>query len=61
MDYIYQSPIYCSKGNLKFVLKCTQSPEKKGNGYMSKSNLELVLTNKRGSKSSHSQFSTQKY
>ena len=50
MDYISQSPIHCSKGNLKCVLKCTKFPEKKGNGYMSKTNLVLVLTNKRGRK-----------
>ena len=46
MDYISQSPIHCSKGNLKCVLKCIKFPEKKGNGYMSKTNLLLVLTKK---------------
>ena len=29
MDYISQSPIQCSKGNLKCVLKCNKFPEKK--------------------------------
>ena len=33
--------------------------KKKGNGYMSSTNLVLVLTNKRGRKFSHSQFLTQ--
>ena len=46
MDYISQSPIQCSKGNIKCVLKCTILPEKKDNGYMPKMNLVLVLTNK---------------
>ena len=58
MDYISQSPIHCSKGNLKCVLKSTKFTGKV-NGYMSKTNLVLVLTNKRGRKSSHSQFSAQ--
>ena len=34
MGYIYQSPIDCSKGNLKCVLKCTKLPGKQANGYM---------------------------
>ena len=34
MDYIFQLPIRCSKGNLKCVLKCTKYPNQKGNGYM---------------------------
>ena len=48
MYYISQSPIHCSEVNLKCVLKCNKLPEKKGNGYMSKTNLVLVLTNKSG-------------
>ena len=39
--------------------KLNQLSWKKGSGYMSKTNLVLVLTNKRGRESSHSQFSTQ--
>ena len=46
MDYIYKSTIHCSKENLKCVLKCTKFPEKKGNGYRSRTNLVLILTNK---------------
>ena len=48
MNYISQSPIHCSKGNIKCVLNCTKFPEKKGKGYMSKTNLVLVLTKKKG-------------
>ena len=59
MNYISQSPNNCSKGNLKRVLNCTNFPEKEVNRYMSRKNLVLVLTNKRGRKSSLSQFSTQ--
>ena len=44
MNYISQSPIHCSKGNLKCVLKCTDFPEKIGNEYISKTKLVLVLT-----------------
>ena len=58
MDNISQSLIHFSKGNFKCVLKCTKFP-KKSNGYMSRTNLVLVLTKKRGRKSSHDQFSTQ--
>ena len=50
MNYISQSPITCAKGNLKCVLNCTKFSEKKGNRYMSKKNLVLVLTKKRGRK-----------
>ena len=50
MDYISQSPIHCLKLDLKCVLKCTKFTEK-GNGFMSNTNLVLVLTNKRGRKS----------
>ena len=46
MNYISQSPIHCSNGNLKCVINCTDFPEKKGNGYMYKTNLVLVLTKK---------------
>ena len=59
MDYISQSPIHCSKGNLKFFLRCTKFPGNKGNVYMSKTNLVLDLTNKGERKSPHSQFLTQ--
>ena len=59
MEYISQSPIHCSKVNIKCVLNCTNLPEKKGNGYMSKTSLVLILTNKKGRKNSHSQFLTQ--
>ena len=58
MEYISQSTIYCSKGNLKCVLNYTKFPEKKGNVYMFKKNclslehryknLVIVLTKKRG-------------
>ena len=55
----HKSPIHCLKGHFKCVLNCTNFPEKKVNGYMSKTDLVLVLTNKRGGKFSHPQFSTQ--
>ena len=42
MDYIYQSPINCPKGNLKCVLKCTKFSEKKANGYMFKTNCSSI-------------------
>ena len=59
MNYISQSPIHRSKCNLKYVLNCCNYPEKKGNGYMSKINLVLALTDKRGRKHLDSQFLTQ--
>ena len=36
MDYISQSPIHCSKVNIKCVLNCNKFPVKQANGYMSK-------------------------
>ena len=59
MNYISQSPIPCSKGILKCALSWTNFPEK-DSGYMSETNVVLVLTNKRRGKSSHSQFPTLK-
>ena len=66
MDYLSKSPNHCSKGLLNFVLKCTKTPGKKSIGYMFKKkcsslgqrykHLLLVLTEKGGIKSSHSQF-----
>ena len=32
MDYIYQSPIHCSKVNLKCVIKCNKFTGKQSNG-----------------------------
>ena len=60
MNYISQSPIHCSNGNLECVINCTNFHEKKGNGYMFKTNLVLILT-KKGGESCHLQFSTQAY
>ena len=37
IEYISHSPIHCSKGNIKFVLKFTKFPEKP-HGYMLKTN-----------------------
>ena len=42
MDYISQSPIHCSKGNLKCVLKGTKFPVKQANGYMFKTNCSSI-------------------
>ena len=42
MDYISQSPIHCSKLNLKRVLKCNKFPGKQANGYMFKTRLSLI-------------------
>ena len=42
MDYISQSPPFCSKGSLKCVLKCTQFPGKEANGYIFKTNFSSV-------------------
>ena len=42
MNYISQSPIHCSKGNLKYVLKCTKFPGKQANGYMFKTNCSSI-------------------
>ena len=47
------------KSKFQTCSKMHQISWKKGNGCMSKTNLVLVLTNKRGRISSHSQFSTQ--
>ena len=38
MNYISQSTINCSKGNLKCVLNCANFTEEKGSGYMFKAN-----------------------
>ena len=42
MDYISQSPIHCSKGNIKCVIKCTKFPEKQSNGYMFKTEFSSI-------------------
>ena len=42
MDYISQSPIRCSKGNPKCVLKGTKFPVKEANGYMFKTNCSSI-------------------
>ena len=34
MDCISQSPIHCSKGNIRCVLKCTKFPGKQATDYM---------------------------
>ena len=38
MDYISQSPIHFSKGNIKYVLKLTKFPGKQAHGYMFETN-----------------------
>ena len=38
MDYIYQSPTHCAKGNLQCVIQCTKFPDKKTNGYIFQKN-----------------------
>ena len=71
MDYISQSPIRCSKGNIKCVLNYTKFPVKQANGYMFKKtahqlntnirNLVMVLTKKRGRISTHTLCLTTDY
>ena len=58
MAYISQSAIHCSKGNLKCVLNYYNFPVKIQWIYF-KEHWVLVLRNKRGRKSSRSQFLTQ--
>ena len=53
MEYISQSLINFSKGNLKCILKYTKFPGKKGNGCMSETNLALLLIKKKGEEKFH--------
>ena len=42
IDYISQSPIHCSKVDLKCVLKSTNFPGKQANGYMFETNCSSI-------------------
>ena len=42
MDYISQSPIHCSKVNIKCVLKCTNFSGKQANGYIFETNCSSI-------------------
>ena len=42
MEYISQSPIHCSKENIKCVLKCTKFPGKQSNYYMFDTNCSSI-------------------
>ena len=71
MDYISQSPIHCSKVNIKCVLKCTKFPFEKSSSYIFKrycsssehQDMKLgdVLSKKGGRIISHAQCLTTNY
>ena len=42
LHYIPQSPIHCSKGNLKCILKCTKYLGKQANSYMFETNFSSI-------------------
>ena len=42
MDYIYQSPTHCSKGNLRCFLQCTKFHYKQNNGLILEKNCSSI-------------------
>ena len=50
MNYISQSSIHCSKGNLKCVLNCTHFPEKKSQWIYVQDKLGACFNKQKGKK-----------
>ena len=42
MEYIFQSPTHCSKGNHQCVLHCTKFPDKQNNGLIFQTNCSSI-------------------